>query len=387
MTVSKFSAIKHLTKEDVVKNGSIFTPTCLTDVVKKKCKPYITPETTILDLGSGYGAFISAFKAFKTKIIGTDYDKTSVQLLKQEFPNIPFYHENSLLNVNRAKYGIDENEDLLIVGNPPYNDTTSAYRKGQKGELVCDEDLSSRDFGISFLKAYNKLRAHYICVLHPLSYLIKQQNFRSLGAFRENYRLIDATVFSSKEFETIQVTNSDFPVVAALYERHDDGMDYEYIRQFKFSIFRSRKKFCLKQIETIDGIIPKYPKKGSTNVIQFYTLRDINSLKRNTAFVRGPINNGVDVTVDNLYQYAWLLFFKENFNPPTNAFLYGNLSPLYSKEIEKADIKNLLVTYAYQNNSYVKANFDKQSLEDKYGIMPISIDYTPPFDILSGLYI
>ena len=387
MIVSKFSAIKHLTKEDIVKNGSIFTPTCLTDIVKKKCRPYITPNTTILDLGSGYGAFISAFKSFGTKIIGTDYDKTSVQLLKQEFPHIPFYHENSLLNVNREKYNIGADDDLLIVGNPPYNDTTSAYRKGQKGELVCDKDLVSRDFGISFLKAYNKLRAHYVCVLHPLSYLIKQQNFRSLGPFRENYCLIDATIFSSKEFETIQVTNSDFPVVAALYERCDKGMDYEHIRQFKFSIFRSRKKFCLNQVETIDGIIPKYPKKGSTNKVQFYTLRDINSLKRNASFVNGPIANGVDVTIENLYQYAWLLFFKENFNPQTNEFLYGNLSPLYSKDIEKQEIKNLLVAYAYFSNSIIQDRFELSNLKDMYGEIVNTSDNSRLFNILKKLYI
>ena len=383
--MSKFSAVKHLTKDDIIKNGSVFTPTQLTDIVKEKCVSYITPNTTLLELGSGYGAFIYAFKTLGNKIIGTDCDETSVRFLKQEFPKTPVYLENSLLNVTRSKYQIDEDEDLFIIGNPPYNDTTSAYCKGEKGAVICDNDLQSRDFGIYFLKAYDKLKAHYICVLHPLSYLIKQNNFKSLGAFKDNYRLIDATVFSSKEFESIKATNADFPVVVALYERNDIGMNYDYIYNFNFSVFRSDESFCLNRFLTIDGIISKYPKKGSLNEVQFYTLRDINSLKRNASFVKGPISNGVDVTVENLYQYAWLLFFKENFNPATNMFLYGNLSPLYSKEIEKQNIKNILVTYAYNSNSIVHNGFNIRQLESAYGTVSKNNNCDKLFNILDEL--
>ena len=101
--MSKFSAVKHLTKDDIIKNGSVFTPTQLTDIVKEKCVSYITPNTTLLELGSGYGAFIYAFKTLGNKIIGTDCDETSVRFLKQEFPKTPVYLENSLLNVTRSK--------------------------------------------------------------------------------------------------------------------------------------------------------------------------------------------------------------------------------------------------------------------------------------------
>lgn len=259
--------------------------------------------------------------------------------------------------------------------------------KAKKGKIVCDEDLLSRDLGIAFLKAYNKLKANYVCVLHPLSYLIKQQNFKSLGVFKDNYRLIDATIVSCKEFETIQTTNSDFPVVAALYERCEDGMKYEDICKFKFSVFRSHKKFCLNKIKTIDGIIPKYPQKGNAAAVQFYTLRDINALKRNVAFVKGPIANGVDVTIDNLYQYAWLLFFKENFSPPSYAFLYGNLSPLYSKSIESPDIKNLLVSYAYYTNPIIHNGFQLNDLETVYSTIIPTDNYDKLFAILEKLYI
>lgn len=385
--MSKFSAIKHLTKENIIKNGSIFTPAYLVEMVKQKCSKYITPNTTILELGSGYGAFISVFKSSGAKIIGTDYDATSVMLLQQEFPDITFHHENSLLNVNRNKYGIAEEEELIIIGNPPYNDITSAYHSGKKGTFMCDQDLMSRDLGVSFLKAYDKLHANYVCVLHPLSYLIKKQNFKNLGSFRTHYRLIDATIFSSKEFESIRAANSDFPVVAALYERCDAGMQYDDIYNFEFSIFRAHEKFCLRQFTTIDGIMQKCPRKGPATSIQFYILRDINSLKRNAAFVNGPITNGINVTIDNLYQYSWLLFLRDNFTPPRYSFIYGNLSPLYSPKIELPHIQNLLVSYAYHKNSIVRNNFSLDTLEAKYGKITNHVDYDELLNIIEEMYL
>ncbi len=383
----KFSEIKHLSKEDIIKNGSIFTPRVLVDLVLKQCEQYITPNTTVLDLGSGYGAFIDVFRNKGKKCIGTECDEMSVQFLKQEFPTVQIHFENSLLNVSRKKYNIDADESLVIVGNPPYNDITSIYRKGEKGDIVCDDDLKARDFGISFVKAYNKLKADYVCVLHPLSYLIKKQNFNQLGAFKNNYRLLSAITFSSKMFETINNNSANFPVVVALYERNSVGMVYDDIQSFSFEIFGTDKKLCLNKIKTIDGIIKKYPLKNSEANIQFYTLRDMNALMRNTSFVNGPIANGVDVSIDNLYQYAWLLFLKDNFNPLENEFIYGNLSPLYSPKIERKDIKHVLAEYAFQKSAVVSSVFSKNEIESKYGAFTSKKDYGALHQILNELYV
>lgn len=384
--MSKYSAIKHLTKEDVVKNGSIFTPKSITKLVWEKCKDLLTEDMIILDMGSGYGAFISEFTSkVPNTVIGTEYDEFSYNFLVQEFPGATFFHDNSLLDISREKYGILTQQPLLIVGNPPYNDITSQYKKGEKGNVECDEDVRSRDFGMSFLKAYNKLSPEYICVLHPFAYLIKKQNFNSLGSFSKNYKLINATVFSSKEFETIMRTNSDFPVVAALYRRDKNGMDYDYIREFKFRIFRTRKNFVLSEIKTIDGIISKYPSKTKQEKLQFYTLRDMNALFRNAAFVGPTVKNGVDVSITTLYQYAWLFFLKENFSPKKYAFIYGNLSPLYSDKIESDEIKRMLVSYAYDKSVFVKQAFTSSQIQLHYGEM--LTEYQPLYDILNSLYI
>jgi hypothetical protein len=93
--------------------------------------------------------------------------------------------------------GIKEQDKLIVIGNPPYNDATSIIRQNIKDKTAIDEidsDVKTRDFGMSFSLSYNKLKADYDCVLHPLSYLIKKSNFA------KNYRLADSLIVSSHEF-------------------------------------------------------------------------------------------------------------------------------------------------------------------------------------------
>ena len=400
----KQSMNTHLTREEIIKSGSVYTGPELVDLVFSQINTYINENTVIGDFGSGYGAFIEKFKNYGKRCFGTEFDDLSFELLKNEYPNIDIYHENSLLNVNREKYDLLENDELIVVGNPPYNDTTSIFKKGEKGELICDSDIVSRDFGISFLKAYNKLNAKYVCILHPLAYLIKKQNFNSLGDFKNNYKLISATVFSSKEFESIKKSNSDFPVVSALYKRDKCGMDYEYIQNFSFDIFKGTGKFILNNILTIDGYVGKYPtnhKIKSTkydfnlfgeeqkNVdlsprLQFYTLRDMNALLRNAGFVEGIIPNGIDVSLENLYQYSWLYFLKCNFNPKEFRFLYGNLSPLYTNKIKEDSFKANVVWYAYNNCELIKKFIDETKIKALYG--PKIEQYNALFEELNNIY-
>ena len=305
------SNIKHLTKNDIVKNGSIFTPQFLVSIVKELLQPYMDSNKVIADFGSGYGAFLEQFANLGKRCFATEYDNVSYQLLVQEYENIEIYNENSLIDISREKYNLSSMDELIIVGNPPYNDVTSQYKKGEKGILICDDDVQAKDLGISFLKAYCKLDAKYVCVLHPLAYLIKKANFNSLGSFKYNYRLLKGVVFSSKCFESINKTNAEFPVVAALYERDALGMNFSFIESFEFDIYNHNEKFCLWNINTIDGKVDKYPKKDQHNGLQFYTMRDINALLRNTSFIEGNVANGVEVPLSKLYQYAWILYFKE----------------------------------------------------------------------------
>ena len=123
---------------------------------------------------------------------------------------------------------------MFIIGNPPYNDTTSIIRSSIKQDnLRIDDDIKTRDYGMSFLLSYAKLNADVICVLHPLSYLIKKSNFNLLKKFSKSYRLLDGVVIDSSTFKETSKGIS-FPIIIALYIKNKDGMSYEYIKDFNF---------------------------------------------------------------------------------------------------------------------------------------------------------
>lgn len=373
----QLSRVNHLTKEDIIKNGSIFTPNHIVKKAKELLKPMITKEDAVLDMGVGYGAFVSKFLDLSDNIIATDMDEDSILLVEKLFPNVKTFLENSLLNISRKKYGIVDKTRLFVIGNPPYNDTTSQYKSGQKGSSEMDDAVKSRDLGISFMKAYALLEPEYVCVLHPLSYLIKRTNFNALGIFKDNYKLKIGIIFSSKEFESINKSNVEFPVVIALYKRDTKGMIFDNIKTFTFSTFNSPLFFRLEAFPTIDGVIPKYPSK-TKNIgdLEFYTLRDINALKRNKTFLEKTNKNGIKVEMKDIYKYAWLDYFKHHFNPE-NYYLYGNLSPLYTKKIEYPEVKKELLYYIVNTNK-VMSNYykkHKKEINEIYNLTEIKKEY------------
>jgi len=368
------SKINHLTKEEIIKNGSIFTPEHIVKIARSWLINNITKSDIIIDFGVGYGAFIYQFSDLVDRKIATDIDEKSIALINQNFDNIETYVENSLKNISREKYNISDDERLIIIGNPPYNDVTSQYKKGEKGETTMDDIVYSRDLGISFMKMYSLLNPEYICILHPLSYLIKKTNFNSLKFFKDNYLLDRAMIFSSNEFESIKKGNAEFPVCLALYKRNiGNCMDFEYIKNFKFEVLYSDKYFILNNFKLIDGWVEKYPKKDSKKPLdlQFYTIRDINALKRNKTFIIGDVSNGIKVEIPSLYKYAWLDYFKNNFKP-NNYYIYGNLSPLYSDRLEDLNVKKELISYIYHSNKIVRDFLENNNLKETvanyYGI-------------------
>ena len=388
MTLSK---IEHLSKEDIIKKGSIFTPRFIVEFAKKWLNDKIELEDYIIDFGVGYGAFISEFLDSSNNLLATDIDADSIELVSSLFPKVKVLLENSLLDVSRNKYGIKEHEKVIVVGNPPYNDLTSQYRKGQKGEIKIDESIKSRDLGISFMKMYALIQPEYICILHPLSYLIKKTNFNSLNFFKDYYMLEKGLIFSSNEFESIKKSNAEFPVVLALYKKTSfKKMTYDHIKNFKFEILNSQEKFCLNKFLTIDGIVSKYPLKEAKKDedLKFYTIRDINALKRNKSFLVGFSNNGIKVSLDELYKYAWLDYFKNNFNPK-KMFIYGNLSPLYSQEIETESVQKELISYVLMNNEVVNKYYSENNiyseLKNYYKLDYFLTDYPILTKILESL--
>lgn len=347
---------EHLPKNERIQLGSYYTPEKLVKLVHEFIKPYLEnkkKDVILFDSAGGCGAFLFDMRHYDYRI--ADCDLEVCPFLKQHFSHHNIFHTNSLKGGNRDKYLIPSSAFLIMIGNPPYNDTTSEFKNGEKGQNICDEDLYDRDIGVSFLKSYHKLNADVVCVLHPLSYLIKEANFKRLRDFKDNYKLIKGEIFSSALFHG--TGTGKFPILVSLYEKNTDGMTFEDIRNFRFNILDNDKTFVLSNFKTTDGYINKYPPRKndvqkSPIGLYYYSFRDINSLKKNTSFLTKEHPNGIVVTLENFYKYAYLYSLKSLFNPE-DAWLYGNLSPLVNIEDVQQN-KKLYILYAIKTNKVLR---------------------------------
>lgn len=310
---------EHLSKKEIVNYGSFYTPDILIehiyDLINNNIDINSLHDYCLLDNSCGTGNLLSLKYSFK-KIIGTDIDETAIYLAKNRFKqkNISFFHLNALENIDRNKYNITDGEKLFIIGNPPYNDRTSIIQNYLKKYNIynINPKVEHRDLGISFLLSYYYLQADYVCVLHPLSYLIKKTNFNGLGVFKDNYVLIDGIVISSQIFCPDSL--SYFPIIIALYKKDKQGMDYDYIWQYNFKT-SDNSSFSLKNYDFINKYIDKYPNKNKINiantVAKFYTMRDINALKRSRTFIQDDCSNAVYITESKYSLYCYVDVFKK----------------------------------------------------------------------------
>lgn len=310
---------KHLSKKEMVNYGSFYTPYKLLEYIEKLISNNIDINTLkdyiLLDNSCGSGNLLNIKYKFKN-IIGIDIDQKAIEIAKTRFnqKNITLFNFNSLDNINRDNYFIKEQDNLFIIGNPPYNDRTSIIQNSLKNYNIysINAKIKHNDLGISFLLSYNELKADYVCILHPLSYLIKKTNFNSLKAFKDNYILIDSIIVSSAEFCPSSL--SFFPIIIALYKRDGNGMRYEYINNYRFRT-DNNNSFIMNNYDFIAKYIDKYPNKNKVDlsniVAKFYTMRDINALKRSKTFIKENSNNAVYVTKEKYSLYCYVDMFKK----------------------------------------------------------------------------
>lgn len=306
---------KHLNKSDTVNLGSYYTPPKLVDLAYELLKNSVKEkfeEYTLLDNSCGYGEFLKYDTP--NKKMAADIDEIAIAKLELKDK----YVANALNNTNRSNYGIKDNEKLIIVGNPPYNDVTSQIKKDIKDKIfTIDNDLKTRDIGISFLRSYVKLHPDYICILHPLSYLVKLSNFKLLKNFNTQYKLIDGLVISSKYF----TKGIEFPIIIALYKK--GSMNFDYIKNFIFKV-EGGDAFKLNNFDFIGKYLNKYPKKEVKDPAgYFYTMRDINALKRNKTFLKENCANAITIEREQLPYYHYVNLFK--FYAKDLPFWCGNL--------------------------------------------------------------
>lgn len=339
---------QHLNKIDTINLGSYYTPRFIVDIAYQILESKIEDLKIFLffDSSCGYGDFFIK----KYKYLGADIDEIALKKVDQSIKTI---NTNSLLNVSRAKFNIDENQKLIIIGNPPYNDKTSIVNNSIKKEVFkMDSKLMHRDLGISFLRSFAVLKPQYICVLHPLSYLIKQTNFNALFDFKSNYRLLDCLIISSAFF-----TNSKtfFPIVIALYEKNNKGMDFNFIKNYEFKTYEGQA-FVLNKFDFIGNYITKYPnpKDSRKEVAYFHTMRDINALKRNATFMPNYNSNTIRVFSENVKYYYYVHHFKKF--AKDLPYYFGNLDVFINhKEFIKIEKEFL----SLDDNSSIKNYFNR----------------------------
>ncbi len=357
----------HLGYESRVNLGSYYTPPEIVGTAWEMIAPYLRSQTIVVDSACGYGDFLKNSRQAIT--IGCDIDETAIGVAKKQNDGVRFFQTNALCDVSRAKFGVPEKSDLIVVGNPPYNDKTSLIRQSIKSvDFKIDEDLACRDLGISFLRSYDKLGADLICVLHPLSYLIKPTNFRLLKDFATNYRLIDGLLISSWEFPE-SAKHTPFPIVLALYERDTQGMAYDFIRAFRFRI-DGKSDFGLSDFDYIVGYVDKYPKKRPTadyslfsdDPLFFWTMRDINALKRNRTFVENYSTNTIVIDKQKLDYYAYIDVFKRNLH--RLPFYFGNCDVLINDELFKR-YRAAFISDTVRHHPFVKKHFQIEPIAEQ----------------------
>lgn len=313
------SGQSHLDRREAVNLGSFYTPKFLVDLAYEMLSRHAfvhdSPgDFTLLDNACGYGNFLETDLGFAQKI-GADIDEEAVKKAREIFGSGPtspsFLCANSLSGVSRGKFGIAETARLVIVGNPPYNDHTSIVQNKLKhGAPETDSEIFRRDLGQSFLLSFERLRAEFVCVLHPLSFLIKSSNLRSIAPFAKTYRLIDALVFSSRVFCPNSLGH--FPIVLALYRRAAPGTTEELVKNHTFRTLEGAD-FRLADFDSIANYLDKYPNKNrvKTKVAMFYTLRDINALRRSRTFLARDTANAVYVAPEKYGLYCYVDAFKK----------------------------------------------------------------------------
>ena len=355
---------RHLGVVGRVNLGSFYTPAKYVRLVSEWLLSHgIGKGWTIADLSCGYGAFFELADVdglHECRYIGNDIDHEAVERARKLFPNVQWFEHNALADVARSKFDIRVEEKLVVVGNPPYNDVTSQINKKIKTNILpIDPDMKTRDLGMSSLLAYNKLAAEYVIVLHPLSYLIKKSNFTATKDFFSNYKLLEHIVFSSQEFAGTSKT-AGFPVIVAMYKREVGmGLSYEDIKNTWFHTVDGIS-FSLSGFDYVTDEIDKYPgKKRYSPEILFYTMRDINALRRSRTFIQERIANAIDVNPEKLAYYCYIDCFKRYADVP---YYLGNFNVPFVRS-EFASVSNEVMMVSMYNHPEVFGSCEMPSVD------------------------
>ena len=167
-------------------------------------------------------------------------------------------------------------------------------------------------------------------------------------------------------------------------------MAYNFIHSFRFRIAdKDNKKraapikpqrdamsiedFCLSDFDYITGYVDKYPKKKrptsveenshhseKDNPLFFWTMRDINALKRNRTFVENYSANTIVIDKQKLDYYAYIDVFKRNLH--RLPFYFGNCDVLIDDNLFK-QYKSAFISDTVRHHPFLKKHFQINPIE------------------------
>ena len=188
--------------------------------------------------------------------------------------------------------------------------------------------------------------------------------------------MIDRQLLSSGEFPE-SAKHTPFPIVLALYQKDTRGMAYNFIRSFRFRP-DGKSDFCLGDFDYINNYIDKYPKKNRPVDVErdghhsekdaplfFWTMRDINALKRNRTFVENYSANTIVIDKQKLDYYAYVDVFKRNLH--RLPFYFGNCDVLIDDNLFR-QYKPAFVSDAVRHHPFLKKRFQINSIEKQQAV-------------------
>jgi hypothetical protein len=102
-------------------------------------------------------------------------------------------------------------------------------------------------------------------------------------------------------------------------------MTYDYILNYNFKTI-DKKSFCIGKMDGIGNYISKYPNQQAVKledaVAYFWTMRDINALKRSKTFIDKESVNTIRITKEKLPYYQYVDIFKKYI--PHIPYYFGN---------------------------------------------------------------
>ncbi len=128
----------------------------------------ITPEDTILEIGSGLGALTIPAAARAARIIAVETDRQIADLLKTELlaariANVDIVR-NSILKVDIAQLVAEEKRKIVVIGNLPYNISSqiliqlvNARAKVSRAVVMFQKELAERLLAVPGNKTYGRI--------------------------------------------------------------------------------------------------------------------------------------------------------------------------------------------------------------------------------------